>query len=72
VFQTQVRVGTPLCTAANGNGSAGPADSPVFAAAIGLVEYGAHPRDYVPAHADEARLFGKVRQRLKGWMEAFF
>ncbi len=74
VFQTPVRIGTPLNLTGNGGGSgcAEGANSASFAAAVGLLHYGARPRDHVPVRADDARLFGKVRQRLKGWMEAFF
>jgi cell division protein FtsA len=71
VFETPVRVGTPL-NVEGINGSAETAMSPSFAAAVGLLHYGARPRDHLPVRSDDARLLGKVRQRLKGWMEAFF
>ena len=74
VFQKPVRIGTP--SSANGGGSEddgglGPANSPSFAAAVGLVRYGARPRDHVPIRSDDV-LWGKVGQRLKGWIQAFF
>jgi cell division protein FtsA len=75
VFQTPVRIGTPLnVTTTNGadNGTGEATHTPVFAAAVGLVRYGARPRDHMPAHDEDARLLGKMRQRLKGWMETFF
>lgn len=72
VFQTLVRTGTPVSANGAANGSAEPANSPSFAAAVGLVHYGARPRDHVPVRGDDARLLGKVRQRLKGWMAAVF
>lgn len=71
VFQTQVRVGYPI--GINGVAEGAPdVNSPVYAAAVGLVLYGARPRDYVPVHDDDAHLLGRVRQRLRGWVEAFF
>lgn len=72
VFQSPVRIGTPL--AVNGSAQSGPelASNASFAAAVGLVYYGARPRDHVSAHGDEARFAGKMRQRLRGWVEAFF
>jgi cell division protein FtsA len=72
VLQSQVRIGVPYRLGGNGNGTVDPASSPTFAAAVGLVHYGANPRDYMPVSHDDGRLFGKVRQRLKGWVEAFF
>jgi cell division protein FtsA len=71
VFQTPVRLGTPM-TVATANGASETALTASFAAAVGLLHYGAWPRDHMPARNDNARLLGKVRQRLKGWMEAFF
>jgi len=72
VFQTQVRVGVPFALPSNGNGGVAHGGIPAYAAAVGLVHYGANPRDYMPAHLEDRRLLGKVRQRLKGWVEAFF
>jgi len=56
----------------NGNGSAEAANTPSFAAAVGLVRYGARPRDHIPARGEEPRLFGKLRQRLRGWLHSSF
>jgi cell division protein FtsA len=70
VFQSPVRMGTPL--ALNGEGSAELADNPSFTAAVGLVYYGARPRDHIPARGEDSRFAGKMRQRLRGWVEAFF
>ncbi len=72
VFQSPVRIGTPL--AVNGGAQGGPelVSNASFAAAVGLVYYGARPRDHVSVHGDEARFAGKMRQRLRGWVEAFF
>ena len=61
-----------VITVAGVNGVAETAMSAGFAAAVGLLHYGARPRDYMPVRRDNARLLGKVRQRVKGWMEAFF
>jgi cell division protein FtsA len=75
VFQAPVRIGVPLASdgGEEGNGASIPeAGSSQFAAAIGLVRYGAHPRDHVSVRHEEPRLFGRVRSRLRGMMEAFF
>jgi cell division protein FtsA len=70
VFQSPVRVGTPL--ALNGSGPTELVDNTSFAAAVGLVHYGARPRDHIPAYAEDARFAGKIRQRLRAWVETFF
>ncbi|MFQ5667232.1 MAG: cell division protein FtsA [Candidatus Binatia bacterium] len=75
VFEAPVRVGLPLRLAAAegaGNGCGEPANRPCFAAAVGLVQYGARPRDHVSVRRHDARLMHRVRQRLKGWAEVFF
>jgi len=73
VFQNPVRVGTPLNLSGDGQiGGVVLATDTSFAAAVGLVQYGACPRDPVPVRTEEARFVGKVRQRLKDWVEAFF
>ena len=71
VFQTPVRLGTPM-NVAGASSTAETAMSTGFAAAVGLLHYGARPRDHMPVRRDNARLLGKMRQRVKGWMEAFF
>ena len=70
VFQAPVRLGLPLPV--DGSGGEGAALGPAFTAAIGLLQYGAGPRDLMPVRPDDGRLLGRVRQRLKGWVEAFF
>lgn len=71
VFQTQVRIGYPL--GVNGAAEGAPdVNSPGYAAAVGLVQYGARPRDYVPARADDGHLLDRVRQRIRGWVTALF
>jgi cell division protein FtsA len=74
VFQNPVRIGMPLSANGNGgaNGAAALVNNPSFAAAVGLVHYGARPRDHMPVRSDDNGLMGKVRHRLKGWMETFF
>ena len=72
VFQCPVRIGTPLNVDGNGDGTADIATNPGFAAAIGLVQYGARPRDHLPVRGEDTKILGKMRQRLKGWVEAFF
>jgi cell division protein FtsA len=70
VFQSPVRLGMPL--ALNGGGPAEFADNISLTAAIGLVYYGARPRDHLPVRGEDPRFAGKVRQRLRSWVEAFF
>jgi len=70
VFQSPVRIGTPL--ALNGGGPTELANSASFTTAVGLVHYGARPRDHIPVRSEESRFTGKMRQRLRGWVEAFF
>jgi len=72
VFQSPVRVGKPLGLEGNGNGGAESILTPSFAAAVGLVQYGARPRDHVPVRDDDTHLLGRVRDRVKGWVEVFF
>ena len=70
VFQSPVRIGTPL--ALNGAGPAELADNVSFTAAVGLVYYGARPRDHLPVRGEDSRFAGKMRERFRGWVEAFF
>ena len=82
VFQVPVRIGIPLIgdgggtsgSGENGNGGNAPPEacSPSFAAAVGLVRYGARPRDHILVRSEEPRLLGKITQRVRGWVEAFF
>jgi cell division protein FtsA len=73
IFQTAVRIGVPIDSSnESGNGMVQSVRSPAFAAAVGLVRYGANPRDHVPARRDEARAFDRVRRRVAGWLETFF
>ena len=72
VFQTPVRVGRSLGVDGAAYDPPAQADAPSFAVAVGLVRYGARPRDHIPVRADDARLLGKMRQRFKDWMEVFF
>jgi cell division protein FtsA len=72
LFGLPVRIGAPDGADGAGNGVGASVSSPSFAAAVGLPHYGARPRDYVPPRNDDGRLFGKVRQRMKDWIEAFF
>jgi cell division protein FtsA len=72
IFQTQVRIGIPSDGKEGGNNLAESVRSPAFAAAVGLVRYGANPRDHVPAHREDHGPFDRVRRRVVGWIEAFF
>jgi cell division protein FtsA len=71
VLGMPVRLGVPVGVVAP-NGAAESIGNPSFAAAVGLVQHGARPNDCGALRADDAPLFHKVRQRLKGWMEVFF
>jgi cell division protein FtsA len=72
VFQSPVRIGVPLNLKDDSEDGAAPAIDASFAAAVGLVCYGARPRDHAPVRSEDSRFVGKMRQRLKGWVEAFF
>jgi len=72
VFQAPVRIGTPVCVNGAANGAAEATNTASFATAVGLLHYGSRPRDHVSTRSDDGRVLGKVRQRLRGWMEAFF
>lgn len=72
VFQSPVRIGVPLNLNGDSEDRAAPASDASLAAAVGLVRYGARPRDHAPVRAEDSRFVGKMRQRLKGWVEAFF
>jgi cell division protein FtsA len=72
IFQTQVRVGVPNDGRAGGDGLVESVRSPAFAAAVGLVRYGANPRDHVPVHREDDGRLGRMRRRVVGWIEAFF
>jgi cell division protein FtsA len=70
VFQAPVRLGVPL--AVDGSGADATVLGATFTTGIGLLQYGAGPRDLMPVRPEDGRLLGRVRQRIKGWMEAFF
>jgi len=48
------------------------ASGPLFATAVGLVLYGSKPRDTAAPLVEETRGFGKVRERMVGWIKEFF
>lgn len=64
VFQAPVRIGAPLDVEGIDELPPGPA----YAAAIGLVHYGAEPPDYGAAGVEETDLFGRMRRRMTGWL----
>jgi cell division protein FtsA len=72
IFASPVRVGLPLTGNGSAQGAAELANNASFAAAVGLVMYGARPHDHLPLHDEDGRLMGRVRHRLRGWAEAFF
>lgn len=72
IFETQVRIGIPQDHRPLGNGLVQSVRSPAFAAAVGLVHYGANPRDHVPVRRDDNGPFDRVRRRVAGWIETFF
>jgi len=72
VFQAPVRVGLPLALEANGNGSADAVRCPAFAAAVGLVQYGARPRDHLSAQAVDARRSGRVWEWFRSKLAVLF
>jgi len=72
IFQTQVRIGVPSDGRPGGNGLVESVRSPAFASAVGLVRYGANPRDHVPARREDDGAFGRMRRRVVGWIETFF
>jgi cell division protein FtsA len=76
VFGMPARLGIPA-TASGGNGSGngsaiGDRDGPLFAGAIGLVQYGAKPRDTAAPRPEEARGLSRVRDRMVEWIKEFF
>jgi cell division protein FtsA len=72
IFQTQVRIGVPSDGRPGGSGLVESVRSPAFAAAVGLVRYGANPRDHVPTRREDNGAFGRMRRRVVGWIETFF
>ncbi|MBI4517359.1 MAG: cell division protein FtsA [Deltaproteobacteria bacterium] len=80
VFQMPTRLGSPATSGNSGNGSGnggGPppfddSTGPLFATAVGLVSYGAKPRDSAAAVPEETRRLGKVRSRMVEWIKEFF
>lgn len=72
IFETQVRVGVPQDQDTTGGGLVQSVRSPAFAAAVGLVRYGANPRDHVPVRRGDDSRFDRMRKRVVGWIETFF
>lgn len=69
ILQNPVRIGRPLLA----EGGVIEASSPDFAAAIGLLQYGASPReDFIPLRAEPESRWGKIRARLRAWWKKFF
>src|SRR5262249_42118373 len=72
VFQAPVRVGFPLALESNDTGSADVARCPAFAAAVGLVQYGARPRDHIPTPAADSRRTGRMWDWFKSKVAMMF
>lgn len=70
VFQTPVRLGVPMSVDDSGATEATAVNNPWIAAAVGLVQYGASPRDCIPHHAADKRARGRWRQTIKGWIDS--
>ncbi len=73
VFRKPVRVGLPICSD-SGDDAGGPPEirNPSYAAAIGLLKYGARPQDWIGAKSEAPSRIGWVRDRLRGLMETLF
>lgn len=72
IFQTAVRIGVPGESKDDEGGTLQSVRSPAFAAAVGLVRYGANPRDHVPVRREETGPFNRVRKRVVEWLETLF
>lgn len=68
VFQFPIRIGTPLHLGDTSGAGTTRIDSPTFAAAVGLIEYGAHPRDHRPAAAEAPGVLNRVGEKFRGWL----
>ena len=68
VFRVSARVAGPV----NGHVLPDDAIGPLFGTAVGLVAYGAKPRDTSLPVVEEKRGFEKVRHRMVGWIREFF
>ena len=65
VFQLPVRLGTPLGCEGIDETLAGPE----YAAAIGLIRYGATPHDRLAGLGDDGHLLHRVGRRMVGWLK---
>lgn len=69
ILRNPVRIGRPILA----EGSANEASSPDFAAAVGLVQYGASPRDeFIPVRGEPEGSWGRWRGRMRDWWKKFF
>lgn len=69
VFQVPVRLGVPAAIDENSGSAAAAVNNTWIAAAVGLVQYGALPRDYAPTFGAEGRAHGRWLQTVKGWLD---
>ena len=69
VFETPVRVGAPT-TEGGDQELLSTVQTPSLAAAVGLVQYGAQPQDYIPGDPRHAPVFDRVKRRIRDWVGA--
>ncbi|HYD49326.1 MAG TPA: cell division protein FtsA [Terriglobales bacterium] len=72
VFQFPVRLGSVLALDNITEGAGATVNSPAYAAAVGLVEYGAQPRDHRPHSAEAPGVLRRAGDRVRAWIETFF
>ncbi len=68
VFKVPVRLGVPLAAEESNGAAATAVNNTWIAAAVGLVQYGARPRDFVPAYTAQGSARGRWVQSVKGWL----
>ena len=69
VFQSPVRVGTPIDL----GGLVDVVNNPMYATCTGLIQYGFKRRKMGPARELQGRnLFDKIFSRMKDWADEFF
>lgn len=72
VFQLPVRLGAVnLGDRSNGEVAAA-INSPLYAAVVGLVEYGGRPRDHRSASPEHGGMLRRVGEQVQGWIGTFF
>ena len=72
VFQFPVRLGSVLQLEGATEEPAAAVNGPEYAAAVGLVMYGAQPRDHRPPTAETPGVLRRMGEKFRGWIETFF